>query len=372
MIRFNEPYISGKEIEYIQDVIARGSTAGGGYYSSKCESLIEELITCKKALLTHSCTAALEMAAILMKVKPGDEVIMPSYTFVSTANAFVLRGATPVFVDISRENFCLDAEKIEDSITEKTIGIVPIHYAGLSSDMNKISEIAYNNNLFIVEDAAQSLGGSFKGKKLGSFGSLSTLSFHETKNINCGEGGALCINDPELIELAEIIREKGTNRSRFFRGQVDKYTWVDIGSSFLPSEINAAFLFAQLETMNYAEELRREVWNHYAKKLKDLSNILIPRSFLQESHNCHIFPIITKDMQERQKLLSFLSSNSVKAAFHYVPLHNSPAGKRFGIAAEDLSVTNDLPDRLIRLPIFTSMRLDEADKIANLIIDFYS
>jgi dTDP-4-amino-4,6-dideoxygalactose transaminase len=371
MTRFNEPYISGKEIIYIKDVIKKGRTAGGGEYTKKCESILEDLISCKKALLTHSCTAALEMAAMLMKVKPGDEVIMPSYTFVSTANAFVLRGAVPVFVDISKDNFCLDANKIEVSISNKTVGIVPVHYGGLCSDMDKISNIANEFNLFIVEDAAQSLGCSYKGKKLGSFGSLSTLSFHETKNLNSGEGGALCINDESLIESAEIIREKGTNRSRFFRGQVDKYSWVDIGSSYIPSELNAAFLLAQLESIDVAQASREKIWKFYERSLINNIDLLIPQSFIQESHNCHIFPVITKNLTERQELLNFMNSKGINAVFHYVPLHDSEAGKRFGIASEDLSVTNNLPDRLIRLPIYSNMLIEDAEKVVSTLLEFY-
>ena len=372
MIRYNEPYISGKEENYIKDVIAKGRIAGGGEYTKRCESVIENLISSKKALLTHSCTAALEMAAILMKVKPGDEIIMPSYTFVSTANAFVLRGGIPVFVDINKDNFCLDEDKVEESITSKTVGIVPVHYGGLSCDMDKICNISKNYNLFIVEDAAQSLGCNFKEKKLGSFGCLSTLSFHETKNINCGEGGALCINDENLIESAEIIREKGTNRSRFFRGQVDKYTWVDVGSSFIPSELNAAFLLAQLETINLAQESRKVIWKYYEACLIDKPELLIPKSFIEHNHNCHIFPIITKDAKERQALLDFMNSRDINAVFHYVPLHSSEAGKKFGIAANDLSVTNDLPDRLVRLPIYSGMKKEDAESVIEAVLDFYA
>jgi len=372
MIRYNEPYVSGREIGYIKDVLATGRIAGGGEYTKKCETIIEALTSSNKALLTHSCTAALEMAALLMKVKPGDEIIMPSYTFVSTANAFVLRGATPVFVDISKDNFCLDADKVVASINKNTVGIVPVHYGGLCADMDKISDIAHEYNLFIIEDAAQSLGCSYKGKKLGSFGCLSTLSFHETKNLNCGEGGALCINDENLIESAEIMREKGTNRSRFFRGQVDKYSWVDVGSSFIPSELNAAFLFAQLETINLAQESRENVWKYYESSLSSMPNLLIPKSFIEENHNCHIFPIVTKNAKERQQLLDFMNSKGINAVFHYVPLHSSEAGKKFGLAAEDLSVTNDLPDRLVRLPLYSNMKKEHAESVVSAVLEFYA
>ena len=371
MIRYNKPYLSGNEMGYLNEVINNGRLAGGGVFTQKCESFLEDYISSKKVLLTHSCTAALEMAALLMEVKPGDEVIMPSYTFVSTANAFVLRGAIPVFVDISKDNLCLDADKVVSSIGDRTVGIVPVHYGGLSSDMTKLSSISEEYNLFIIEDAAQSIGCKYKGKLLGSFGCLSTLSFHETKNINCGEGGALCINDKMLIEKAEIIREKGTNRSKFVRGHVDKYSWVDVGSSYIPSELNAAFLLAQLESIDSALESRRNIWKYYESCLMQHPKLIVPKSFFEDSHNSHIFPILTEDTHQRQELLDFMNSRGINAVFHYVPLHSSLAGQKFGKSSKDLSVTNDIPGRLVRLPIYSDMEMEDAEKVVSTVLEFY-
>ncbi len=372
MIRFNKPYISGKEIEYINEVIASGRLAGGNDFTKLCENFLEKFNGSEKVLLTHSCTAALEMSAILMDVKKGDEIIMPSYTFVSTANAFVLRGAVPVFVDIDKKNFCIDDQKIKNAITDKTVGIVPVHYGGLSANMDNISKIAKDFNLFVIEDAAQSLGCKYNEKNLGTIGALSTLSFHETKNLNCGEGGALCINDTSLIERAEIIREKGTNRSKFFRGHIDKYTWVDIGSSYIPSELNAAFLYAQLNNLDKAFTSRKSIWNLYKERLEPINSFSIPESFLSGIHNCHIFPILTENLDERTNLLEFLASRNIGAVFHYVPLHNTVAGIKYGKASEDLSVTNDLSERLIRLPIYSDMEQKDAEVVIESIIEFYA
>jgi len=347
--------MTGRELEHIADAHHRGHLAGDGEYTRRCNQWLERCLGVKRALLTHSCTAALEMSALLANVGPGDEVIMPSYTFVSTANAFVLRGATPVFVDIRADTLNLDESLIEAALTSNTRAIVPVHYAGVACAMDPILEIAASRRLLVIEDAAQGMMAYWRGKPLGSLGALGCVSFHETKNIISGEGGALLINDPELVDRAEIVREKGTNRSRFFRGQVDKYTWVDVGSSFLPGEIVAAFLAAQLDDAESITERRMAVWNRYHAELIDLEAAeLLRRPIVPDDcvHNAHMYYILLRDVAERTRVIGALKELGVLTVFHYVPLHSSPAGRRFGRAMGDLPVTNDVSDRLLRLPLW--------------------
>ena len=320
--------------------------------------MIEGYTLCLKSLLTHSCTAALEMSAILTGIEVGDEVIMPSYTFVSTANAFVLRGGVPVFVDIRPDTLNIDENCIEDAITERTKAIVVVHYAGVACEMDTISQIAQKYNLLLIEDNAQGIGSKYKAKPLGSFGHLGTLSFHETKNIISGEGGALLINTPEFVQRAEIIWEKGTNRSQFFRGEVDKYTWVDIGSSYLPSDLIAAFLCAQLEQLEDINHARMQIWQMYHRLLKPLEEAnYLRRPVIPEycQHNAHLYYILLKDAITRDKLLKYLKDNGVQATFHYVPLHNSLAGKKYGRVASNMNFTSELSERLLRLPLWVGM-----------------
>lgn len=371
MIPFNKPYLIGKELEYIKQAIKKGYLAGDGEFTKKCNKWIEDNIKCKKALLTHSCTAALEMAAILIDINPGDEIIMPSYTFVTTANAFVLRGGIPVFVDIRPDTLNIDEKKIEEAITEKTKAIVAVHYAGVSCEMDKIMDIAKKFNLYVIEDAAQGLFSFYKNKPVGSIGHLATLSFHETKNIISGEGGALLINDEKFIERAEIIREKGTNRSKFFRGEIDKYTWVDIGSSYLPSELIAAFLFAQMEKAEQITDKRKFLWQIYNEGLKNLPGIKMP--FIPDyiKHNAHMFYIIAKNFKQRTELIKFLKLKKINSVFHYVPLHDSPAGKIFSRSSGNLEITNIISDTLLRLPLFYELSEKEVNQIIKALKEFY-
>lgn len=353
-IAFNKLYTTGRELEYIQEAIANGHTSGDGAFSKKCRTWLKEQIDCRDALLTHSCTAALEMAAILADIQPGDEVIMPSYTFVSTANAFVLRGGVPVFVDIRPDTLNIDETKIEAAITPRTKAIVPVHYAGVPCEMDVIMAIAEKYNLLVIEDAAQGVWSSYQGRRLGSIGHMAAFSFHETKNIVSGEGGALLINDPSLIERAEIIREKGTNRSKFFRGQVDKYTWVDIGSSYLPSDMIAAFLWAQLEHIDDIIQRRLEIWKLYNAAFARLElQQQATRPTIPEGceHNGHIYYLLLPSLEVRSALLFHLKKMGVQSTFHYVPLHSAPAGQKYGRACGDMTVTNDLSDRILRLPL---------------------
>ncbi|WP_274309202.1 dTDP-4-amino-4,6-dideoxygalactose transaminase [Solibacillus daqui] len=354
MIPFNKPPITGQELEYIKDVIESGHLCGDGKYTKFCHEWLEENTGTKKALLTTSCTHALEMAALLLDIQPGDEVIMPSYTFVSTANAFVLRGAKIVFVDIRPDTMNIDEKLVEAAVTEKTKVIVPVHYAGVGCEMDTIMEIAQRHNLFVVEDAAQGLMAKYKGKMLGTIGHLGTYSFHETKNFVSGEGGALLINDERFIERAEIIREKGTNRSQFFRGQVDKYTWQDIGSSYLPSELNAAYLYAQLLQIKQLHQNRLNKWNTYNNGLKSIRNIELPQIPEECKHNGHIFYIKVKDLNERTSLIKFLKENEIQSTFHYVPLHSSPAGLKYGNLINDEHTTKE-SNRLVRLPLYNDL-----------------
>jgi len=354
-IPFNRPFLTGNELEYISHAHDKGHLSGDGTFTKRCHAWLEREIGCEKALLTHSCTGALEMAAILANIGPGDEVIMPSYTFVSTANAFVLRGAVPVFVDIRPDTLNLDETKIEEAITSKTRVIVPVHYAGVACEMDAIMEIANRHDLVVIEDAAQGIESSYKGRPLGSIGHLATLSFHETKNIISGEGGALLINSSEFCDRAEIIREKGTNRSQFFRGQVDKYTWVDSGSSYLPSELVAAFLWAQMEKSKDITRRRLDIWNEYHVAFEQLELLgkirrpVIPSGCV---HNAHMYYLLLPDLTSRSTLISKLAESDIRAVFHYVPLHSSPMGIKTGRANTDLLRTEELSDRIVRLPLW--------------------
>ena len=358
-LRFNYPHATGREIDAIRDAIQKGHLSGNGPYGKKCQAWLEQTIGASKALLTHSCTAALEMAAILAEVGPGDEVIMPSYTFVSTANAVVLRGATPVFVDIRPDTLNLDERLIEAAITPRTKAIFVVHYAGVACDMEVIDAIARKHGLLVLADSAQAIHSTYKGKPLASYGALSALSFHETKNVISGEGGALLVNDPRFAERAEIIWEKGTNRSKFFRGQVDKYTWVDIGSSYLPSEIIAAFLWPQLEDLKPITERRMQIWGKYhqaLRPLRDAGRIQGPTIPKDCEHNAHMYYILAASHAEQDRILNHMKTQGVMAVFHYIPLHSAPAGKRFGrTSGGELKVTDDLYARLIRLPLWPDM-----------------
>lgn len=374
MIRFNVPPYVGKETEYMKEAIDSHKICGDGEFTKRCNAWIEEHTGTAKALLTTSGTQALEMAALLSDIQPGDEVILPSYTFVSTANAFVLRGAKLVFVDIRPDTMNIDEKLIEDAITDKTRAIVPVHYAGVGCEMDTIMDIAKRHNLVVVEDAAQGVNAFYKGRALGSIGDYGCFSFHETKNYSMGEGGAILINRPEQIEDAEIIREKGTDRSRFFRGQVDKYTWVNIGSSFLPSDINAAYLMAQLEMADEINENRLQSWARYNEGLQDLAQegvIELPYIPEECAHNAHMFYIKTKDMEERKALISYLKERDIAAVFHYVPLHSAPAGLRFGrFHGEDRYTTKE-SERLLRLPMYYNLSESNQQKVIDAVHGFY-
>jgi dTDP-4-amino-4,6-dideoxygalactose transaminase len=373
-IPFNRAFIAGTEKEYIDAAINFNSLSGNGIFTAKCHRWLEVSFFAEKALLTHSCTAALEMSAILAEIEPGDEVIMPSYTFVSTANAFLLRGGVPVFVDIKPETMNIDESLIEKAITEKTKVIVPVHYAGVACAMDEILSLAEKYNLLVIEDAAQAMQCTYKGRSLGSMGQLATLSFHETKNINCGEGGALLINDAHFTKRAEIIWQKGTNRNQFFRGEVDKYSWVDIGSSFLPSELNAAFLFAQMEMAEAVTAKRLDLWKKYHAELMPLSDsgkLEIPVIAENCRHNAHMFYIKTKDLQERTALIQHLKAQGITSVFHYVPLHTSAAGAKYSrFSGEDKYTTRE-SERLLRLPLYYELSKKEVAFIVQSIKDFY-
>lgn len=369
-IPFNKPYLTGKELEYISEAHARGKLAGDGEFTKRCSAWLEEKTSCSKALLTHSCTAALEIAAILANIQPGDEVIMPSYTFVSTANAFVLRGGVPVFVDIRPDTLNIDETLIEAAITSKTKAIVPVHYAGVACEMDVIMDIANRHDLLVIEDAAQGVMASYKGRALGSIGDLGCFSFHETKNIISGEGGALLINNPDFVERAEIIREKGTNRSKFFRGQVDKYSWVDIGSSYLPGEIIAAFLWAQLEEAESITNKRLEIWSRYHSAFAELeSEGRLRRPIVQEGckHNAHMYYLLLSDLQDRSQFIEEMNSLGINCVFHYVPLHSAPCGLEKARVFGELPVTEDLAERLVRLPMWVGL-FEDLDKVTDNII----
>lgn len=375
MINFNVPPFTGKEMDYIKIAVENQKICGDGQFTKKCNTWIEERTGTEKCLLTTSCTHATEMAALLAEIKPGDEVIMPSYTFVSTADAFVLRGATVVFVDIRPDTMNIDETKIEAAITDKTKAIVPVHYAGVSCEMDTIMDIAKRYNLVVIEDAAQGVMSSYKGKALGTIGDYGCFSFHETKNYSMGEGGALLIQDPAMIEAAEIIREKGTNRSKFFRGQIDKYTWVNYGSSYLPSDMNAAYLYAQLEKADEINDARLHIWNKYYEGLKELADAgkielpVVPEGCV---HNAHMFYIKAKDLEERTGLISYLKQNEILAVFHYIPLHSAPAGLKYGrFHGEDVYTTKE-SERLCRLPLYYGLKDEQVDYIISKVKAFYA
>ena len=374
MIPFNVPPCVGSEEKYIAEAISNHKLCGDGEFTKKCNAKLEEMTGTSKALLTTSCTHATEMAAILSDIKPGDEVIMPSYTFVSTANAFVLRGATVVFVDIRPDTMNIDETKIEEAITEKTKAIVPVHYAGVSCEMDTIMEIARKYNLKVIEDAAQGIMSTYKGRPLGTIGDYGCFSFHETKNISMGEGGALLIADPANIENAEIVREKGTNRSKFFRGQIDKYSWVEAGSSYLPSELNAAYLWGELESADKIYEDRMNTWNYYDKVLKKLEETgkiecpVIPDGCV---HNAHMYYIKAKDLEERTRLLAYLKENGVAAVFHYIPLHSAAAGIKYGRFSGEDKYTTKESERLLRLPLYYGMKEEDREKVVKCVEAFY-
>jgi dTDP-4-amino-4,6-dideoxygalactose transaminase len=362
IIPFNKPYMTGKELWYIANAHTRGHLAGDGVYTDLCHGWLEKLTGTDKALLTHSCTAALEMAAILSDIQPEDEVILPSYTFVSTANAFLLRGASLVFVDIRGDTLNLDESKIEEAITGKTKAIVPVHYAGVACEMDTINAIAKEYRLLVIEDSAQGIMSSYKNRPLGTIGHLGTLSFHETKNIISGEGGALLVNRADYIERAEIIREKGTNRCRFFRGEVDKYTWVDTGSSYLPSELVAAFLWAQMEEAEKITAARLQIWSRYHDAFYDLeSTELVRRPVILDDciHNAHMYYLLLPDADKRTRFISAMADEEVNCVFHYVPLHNSPMGKKYARQSGVLTNTESLSERLVRLPLWVGLGEDQ-------------
>lgn len=375
MIPFNIPPYVGKELEYVKEAMEKNhKICGDGPFTKKCSEWMENKFNVKKVLLTTSCTHATEMTAILTDIKEGDEVIAPSFTFVSTVNPFVLRGAKIVFIDINPKTMNMDENLIEAAITEKTKAILPVHYAGVACNMDKIMEIAKKHNLIVIEDAAQGVMSEYKGKPLGTIGEYGCFSFHETKNYSMGEGGALLINNKENIEKAEIIREKGTNRSRFFRGQVDKYTWVDKGSSYLPSELNAAYLYAQLENADLIYNDRMNTWNKYKELLQELADKnLIELQYIPEDckHNAHMFYIKCKDLDERTNLINFLKENDINAVFHYIPLHSAEAGLKFGRFHGEDKYTTKESERLLRLPLYYGLKEKDVEFISSKIKEFY-
>jgi dTDP-4-amino-4,6-dideoxygalactose transaminase len=365
-IPFNRPYVVGTEFEYIRQAIANMHLAGDGAFTHHCHAWLETQLGCQKALLTHSCTAALEMTALLAQIRPGDEIIMPSYTFVSTANAFVLRGGIPVFVDIRPDTLCIDETQIAAALTPRTKVIVVVHYAGVGCEMDSVLSLAKQHGVLVVEDAAQGLLSFYKDRPLGSMGSLATISFHETKNVIAGEGGALLINDARWIERAEIIREKGTNRQQFSRGQVDKYSWVDIGSSYLPSEISAAFLWAQLEAAAAIIRRRVAIWQQYHEAFAELEKtgkIRRPIVPAECRHNGHMYYLLLPNLRSRQTVIATLNAAGINAVFHYVPLHSSPAGKAYGRVGGDLVNTQQVSDCLVRLPLWVEMTQAEVTRV---------
>jgi dTDP-4-amino-4,6-dideoxygalactose transaminase len=373
-IPFNRPFTAGKEFEYIRQVIENMDLSGDGAITKKCHALLEQILEVPKVLLTTSCTHALEMAALLLNIKPGDEVIVPSFTFVSTVNAFMLRGASPVFIDIRPDTLNLDEAILEQLITPRTKAIVPVHYAGVGCEMDAILEIAGRYGIPVVEDNAHGLFAKYKGKYLGTFGCMATQSFHETKNFTCGEGGALLIDDPQYIERAEIIREKGTNRSRFYRGQVDKYTWVDIGSSYLPSGILAAFLYAQLEAREQIQAKRRQIWDYYYAHLQDWAQehgIRLPIVPDHCDQAYHMFYLLMPSLEKRQALIAHLKEQGIFSVFHYLPLHLSHMGQQFGGKEGDCPVTESVSDRLLRLPFYNDLTSSDQARVVASIKDFH-
>lgn len=374
MISFNVPPYCGNEKEYVAKAIDNHKICGDGEFTMKCSNWIEEKTGTEKALLTTSCTHATEMAALLCDIQPGDEIIMPSYTFVSTADAFVLRGAKIVFVDIRPDTMNIDETKIEAAITKKTKAIVPVHYAGVACEMDAIMDIARRHNLMVIEDAAQAVMSTYKGKALGTIGDYGCYSFHETKNYSMGEGGALLIKNADMIEAAEVLREKGTNRSKFFRGQIDKYTWGNYGSSYLPSELNAAYLWAELEMADEINEDRLQSWNHYYNGLQDLAekgNIELPVIPEGCVHNAHMFYIKAKDLEERTRLIAYMKENGIGCVFHYIPLHSAPAGRKFGRFHGEDQYTTKESERLMRLPMYYGLKPEDVEKVIETIKNFY-
>ena len=373
-VRFNAPAVVGKEMEYIADAVSQGRLSGDGKYTRLCHAWLEDTLGCESALLTHSGTSALEMAAMLFDLGPGDEVIMPSFTFVSTANAFVTRGATPVFVDISPESLNIDIKQVSEAITESTKAIVPVHYGGLPCDMDSLLSLSKSAELRLIEDAAHAMLSTLGGRYLGSIGDVGCISFHETKNIISGEGGALLINDPELVDRARVLWEKGTNRSAFNQGLIDKYTWIDIGSSFLPGELTAAFLYGQLECASKIINRRLEITNLYRSSLAILEDekiaILPPDNSLGRN-NGHLFYLLVKDIEQRNQLIEYLARKKIMAAFHYVPLHSSPGGKKYARFHGGMNVTNDVSDRLVRLPLHYGLTNEEVIRVSKYILRFF-
>jgi dTDP-4-amino-4,6-dideoxygalactose transaminase len=368
IIPFNKPYMTGKELYYIAEAKFGNMLAGDGPFTKRCHQWLEQRSGCSKALLTHSCTGALEMAALLLDMKTGDEVIMPSYTFTSTANAFVLRGATPVFVDIREDTLNLDERLVEDAITPRTRAIVPVHYAGVACEMDTLLDVALRNNLVVLEDAAQGVMATYKGRALGSIGHLGAYSFHETKNLISGEGGALLVNDPIYGDMAEIIREKGTDRSRFFRGEVDKYTWQHVGSSYLPGELTAAFLWAQLEEAHHLTDRKLSVWDTYHARLAPLeAKGLLRRPIVPPEcgHNAHLYYILLPNETIRNKTMQRMKEADIRAIFHYIPLHSSPAGQRYGRTSGELPVTDSIASRILRLPMWIGLGEHEVDQVVD-------
>ena len=373
-INFNVPPFTGREIIYIKQAVDAQKICGDGQFTAKCNKWIEDKTGCEKALLTTSCTHATELAALLADIRPGDEVIMPSYTFVSTADAFVLRGATPVFVDIRPDTMNIDETLIEDAITEHTKAIVPVHYAGVGCEMDVIMDIARRHNLMVIEDAAQGIMSTYKGQALGAIGDMGCFSFHETKNFSMGEGGALLMKDARFIEDAEIFREKGTDRSKFFRGQVDKYRWVNYGSSYLPSDMNAAYLWAQLELADEITKARMDRWNQYDALLRDLADKgLIEQPFIPDycTHNAHMYYIKVRDLEQRGDLINFMKSKDVLTVFHYVPLHSAPAGLKYGRFHGEDNFTTRESDRLVRLPMYYALTEDDVNYICECVHEYF-
>ena len=376
MITFNRPPLTGNEQQYVLQAMQSDKISGDALYGRKCQAWFEEHLGCYKALLTPSCTAALEMAAVLLDIQPGDEIIMPSYTFVSTANAFVLRGAKVVFVDIRPDTMNIDETKIENAITKRTKAIVPVHYAGVACEMDTIIDIATRYNLFVIEDAAQGMMSEYKGRPLGTIGHIGAYSFHETKNYTSGgEGGLIIINDKRFMKRSEVIREKGTNRSQFFRGQVDKYTWVDLGSSFLPSELQAAFLWGQLEKADDINKNRLATWEDYFNAFAHLQYsglVSLPCIMEQCKHNAHMFYLKVRDLEQRTELINYLKTNGVIATFHYIPLHSAPAGKNFGTFIGDDLFTTSESEKIVRLPLYFNMSLMDKETVIKLVLDFFN
>lgn len=374
MIPYNHPFITGRELDYIRDAIERRQLSGDGKFTKLCEKWLSEYLDVQRALLTHSGTAALEMTALLSGIQPGDEIIMPSYAFVTTANAFVLQGAVPVFVDIREDTLNINEDLIEKAITPKTRAILALHYAGIPCEMDKILKIAHAHGLLVIEDAAQAIGSRYKGRALGSIGQMGALSFHETKNVICGEGGAILLNDPELVARAEIIREKGTNRSLFSKGKVDKYTWIDRGSSYLPGEITAAFLWAQLEACKSIIQRRLKVWETYHLAFESLERQGLfrrPIVPVECSGNAHIYYLLTENSEVREKLLTFLLKENIRAVFHFVPLHLSDGGRKYARSASSLAVTEKAAETILRLPIGAELRAKNQERIIKTVRRFY-